>query len=392
MVLSFVMRTVYLDNNSTTPVDPAVLEALRAFLEADFGNASSVHQQGQKARAAVEKARYQVADLIGADAGEVVFTSGGTEADNLAVLGTARARQDLGRHVVTSEIEHPAVLKSCEWLEELGYEVTYLKPDAWGVVAATQVEEALREDTILVSIMGANNEVGSVQPLAEIGQVVKGHRALFHSDAVQMIGKTSVDVEAFAVDLLSMSAHKFHGPKGIGALYVRDGVEVSPRMLGGGQERGRRGGTENVPGIVGMGQACAEAGRHLERFGKEVCILRDRFERGILGGIPETKMNGPEENRMPHVSNISFLSVQGESLLVGLDFQGVSVSTGAACHSGSVSPSHVLTAMGLTEHDIKSAIRFSLSRMTTWQDVDYVLEILPPMIARMREVTGENRS
>lgn len=383
------MRPVYLDNNATTPVDPEVYEAMEPFLKEEFGNASSAHERGQHARKAVEKCRSYVARILGAREREVMFTSGGTEADNLAVWGLAMRYRERGTHIVTSKIEHPAVLRTCEVLENDGFQVTYLDPGTDGIVSPGAVERATREDTILVSIMYVNNETGAIQPLQEIAAAARRIGALVHSDAVQAVGKIPVDVTELGIDLLSLTAHKFHGPKGVGALYVRDGVEVVPWMLGGSHERGRRGGTENVPGIVGIGQACSIAERRLEEFRSVTGGLRDRLEVGILESVPGTHVNGTQTSRAPHVTNISFDDVGGEALLVALDFQGVAVSTGAACAAGSISLSHVLTAMNIPEDRIKGAIRFSLGRFTTEEDIDYVLQILPDLVARAREAAPE---
>ncbi len=383
------MHPVYLDNNATTPVDPEVYEAMTPFLREEFGNASSAHEKGQRARKAVEEARSQVAGLLGCGDRELLFTSGGTEADNLAVWGVAMRYRDRGTHIVTSKIEHPAVLRTCEVLENDGFQVTYLDPGPDGIVSPDDVEQATREDTILVSVMYVNNETGTVQPLPEIVAVARKKGALFHTDAVQAAGKIPVNVKQLGVDLLSISAHKLHGPKGVGALFVKDGVEVVPLMLGGSHERGRRGGTENVPGIVGIGRTCSIANRRLDEFKSAIGGLRDRLEEGILESVPGTHVNGSRARRAPHVTNISFDDVGGETLLVALDFQGVAVSTGAACAAGSISLSHVLSAMSIPEDRIRGAIRFSLGRFTIDDDIDYVLRILPDLVKRAREAAPE---
>ncbi len=381
------MRHVYLDNNATTPIDPAVLERMIPFFRDDFGNAASIHTYGQKARAAVEEARQAVAELIHASPSDIVFTSGGTEADNLAVRGVADQRRTQGNHVITTQIEHPAVLRTCEALERESLHVTYLGVDRDGRLSLDELRKAVRPETILISVMHANNEVGSIQPLAEIGSLARRKGIVFHTDAVQSFGKIPVDVEELNVDLLSISSHKLHGPKGVGALYLRPDVPLQPMMLGGSHERRRRAGTENVPGIVGLGGAAQRAAEEMEDFGARVRGLRDRLEQGILEAIPDTVVNGGTDQRMPHVSNVSFPGLEGEALLIALDFQGVAVSTGAACSSGSLQPSHVLQAMKLERSRIQSAIRFSLSRMTTAEDVDYVLEVLAGTVERMREMT-----
>jgi len=383
------MHPVYLDNNATTPVDPEVYEAMTPFLKEEYGNASSAHERGQRARKAVEESRSQVAELLGCPEREVMFTSGGTEADNLAVWGLAMRYRDRGTHIVTTKIEHPAVLRTCEVLESDGFQVTYLDAGSDGIVSPDDVAQATREDTILVSVMYVNNETGAIQPLSEIAAVARKKGALVHTDAVQAAGKIPVDVRQLGVDLLSISAHKLHGPKGVGALLVKEGVEVVPWMLGGSHERGRRGGTENVPGIVGLGKACSVANRRLGEFKSVIGGLRDRLEEGILESIPGTHVNGSRSARAPHVTNISFDDIGGEALLVALDFQGVAVSTGAACAAGSISLSHVLSAMSISEERIKGAIRFSLGRFTDAGDIDYVLQILPDLVERAREAAPE---
>ncbi len=380
------MRRVYLDNNATTAVDPRVVEALTPYFLEDFGNASSIHGWGQRARQAVERARDQVAALLGVRPKEVVFTGGGTEADNAAVFGVASYSRPAKRHLITTQIEHPAVLRSCERLQTEGFEVTFLEVDSEGLLRLDQLEESIREDTALISVMHANNEVGSLQPIEAVARLARGRAVPLHSDAVQTVGKIPLNMEALGLDLLSLSAHKFHGPKGVGALVARGEVEMNPLLLGGSHERSRRAGTENVPGIVGLGEACRLAAQAIEDFKVRVRELRDRLEAGLLERVPDTLVNGTTRHRMPHVSNLSFIGLEGETLLIGMDFQGIAVSTGAACSSGSLAPSHVLTAMKLGKERIQSAIRFSLSRLTTDEDIDYVLEVLPPLVARMREM------
>ncbi|UCF35907.1 MAG: IscS subfamily cysteine desulfurase [Acidobacteriota bacterium] len=380
------MRHVYLDNNATTPLDPAAFEAMKPYLLEHFGNASSVHQQGQRAKSAIELARQQVANLIGCDASAIVFNSGGTESDNSAVRGVAYARREEGRHIVTSRIEHPAVLRTCESLESEGFRVTYLGVNEEGVISVDELENALTDETTLISIMYANNETGAIQPLCDVCRLAKERGITVHSDAVQAVAKIPVDLEQLPLDLVSLTGHKFHGPKGVGALYVRKGSPFHPMMLGGSHERNRRGGTENVPGIVGLGAACELAQWGLERFGTETTALRDRLESSLLDRIPGLEVNGPKERRVPHVANLSFEDVPGEALLIALDFRGIAVSTGAACTSGSVSPSHVLMAMGLGDKRIGGAIRFSLSRFTTAEDIDYVLSILPDAVEKIRQI------
>ncbi len=379
-------RRVYLDNNATSPMDPRVLEAIQPFFLNEFGNAASIHTYGQHARAAIERARSQVADLLSAKRREIVFTCGGTEADNTAINGVARRFAGSGGHVITSAIEHPAVLKSCQFLEQKGFRVTYLGAGEEGIVRIEDVKEALSQDTILVSIMHANNEVGTLQPIQEIARLTRQRGILFHTDAVQSVGKIPVDVHQLGIDLLSLSGHKFHGPKGVGAMYIRDSVETEPFMLGGSHERHRRAGTENVPGIVGLGEACRLAGEsHQDMLGR-VAGLRDRFEEGLLQRLSGSVVNGTPSSRVPHTANLSFRGVEGEALLVALDFKGLAVSTGAACSSGSLDPSHVLQAIKLPRRRIQGAIRFSLSRMISQEDMDYALETVVETVNHIRSV------
>ncbi len=382
-----VMPKVYLDNSATTRVDPQVLEAMIPFFGEDFGNASSIHTYGQKARAAVEEARQKVADLIGAQPKEIVFTSGGTESDNMALRGVAVAYRSRGNHIITTTIEHPAVLQTCEQLEKEGFRVSYVPVDSAGRIRLDILEKSVDEETILISVMHANNEIGNIQPLDAIARIAQERKIIFHSDAVQSVGKIFVDVELIGVDLLSLSGHKIHGPKGIGALYVRRGVRMNPLLLGGSHERNRRAGTENVPAIVGLGKACQLAQDGLDDFSTRVRGLRDRLEEVILSGIPDTVTNGSRIDRLPNMCNVSFRFIEGESLLIALDFQEVAVSTGSACSSGSLEPSHVISAIGRDSELVHSAIRFSLSRMTSEEDIDYVQRVLPEMVERMRELS-----
>ena len=381
------MKQVYLDNNATTALDARVWEAMLPYYRQDFGNASSIHGWGQRARAAVEEARQKVADLIGASSRDIVFTSGGTESDNTALQGVVAAARSRGDHIITTVVEHPAVLRACDRLEENGLRITRLPVDPDGLVDVQRLEGAIDRETILISVMHANNEIGSIQPIREIASLARQRGVLFHTDAVQSVGKIPVDVESLGVDLLSLSAHKIHGPKGMGALYVRQAVEMTPLLYGGSQERSRRAGTENVPGIVGLGVACELAGQALEDFDMGVCQLRDRLEEGILESIPHTLLNGGRTHRMPHVTNISFRYVEGEALLISLDFQGIAVSTGSACSSGTLEPSSVILAIGRRGDAAQGALRFSLSRMTRDEDIDYTLSILGETVTRMRELS-----
>ena len=381
------MRQVYLDNSATTPLDEHVFEAMRPYYTEEFGNASSIHSWGQRARSAVEDARAQVAELIGAKTNEVVFTSGGTESNNTALRGVASRNRAKGNHIVTTTIEHSAVLRTCEQLEKEGFRLSYVPVDRQGLVGLDRLKEAIEAETILISIMHANNEIGAIEPVDEIASLAKEAGILFHTDAVQAVGKIPVNVQKLEVDLLSLSAHKLHGPKGVGVLFVKRGTVMDPLMHGGTHERNRRAGTLNVAGIIGLGKACELARAALEDLNSRVCSLRDKLETGILKGVPETAVNGSTTHRLPHLTNISFRHLEGEALLISLDFQGVAVSTGSACSSGAVEPSHVLTALGIAPKLRDSAIRFSLSRMNSEEDIDYVLQILPQIAERMREVT-----
>lgn len=384
-------RRVYLDNSATTPVDEEVLAAMLPYLSGKYGNASSIHFYGQEARAAVDKARHQVADLIDARPNEIVFTSGGTEANNLAIRGYLEANPKAGKHIITCQIEHPAVKNTCEDLEKQGFEVTYLPVYENGLVRIADVKDALREDTALISIMTANNEIGTIQPVGDIGALVRelrseGRNIRFHTDAVQAAGKTPVDVDEIGCDMLSISAHKIHAPKGVGALYVRRGVRLHPQNIGGHQERERRGGTEPVAHIVAFGKACELAREKLVENSKYLKDLRDRFEQQVFESIPDLVPNGDPAHRLPNISNISFRTIEGEGLLINLDLQGIAVSTGAACSSGSLEPSPVVRALGRDDELARGAIRFSFGIENTLEDVEYVLEALPKAIENLRRL------
>jgi len=382
---------VYLDYNATTPVAPAVLEAMLPFLGENFGNAGSVHTPGQRARAAVDSARESVAALIGAKPSEIVFTSGGTEADNLALFGSLAAPAKPRKHVITTAIEHHAILHSCEELERQGIDVTIVpvsQSDASrGVVDLEDIRRALRPETILISVMHANNELGVIQPVEEIGRIAAEAGVRFHCDAVQSAGKVSLDVDRLGVDLLSISAHKFCGPKGVGALYVRSGTPLAPRFFGGHAERDRRPGTENVPGIVGIGKAAELARNLLGEDSQRIGDLRDRLESALLESVPNARVNGDRAHRVPNTTNMSFPGAGGEALLISLDLQGIACSTGAACSSGSTEPSHVLLAAGLTRDDARSSLRFSLGRPTTPVEIDYAISVIPSVVARIRALS-----
>ena len=381
------MHRIYLDNNATTPLAPEAFEAMKPFLLDDFGNASSIHAYGQKARAAVEQAREQLAGLLNARPSEIVFTSGGTEADNAALLGIIENARSEAKHVVTTVIEHTAVLHTARALEKRGVRVSYGRVGPGGVVDPADIERALRPDTVLISVMHVNNELGTIQPLEEIGRIAREHDIYFHTDAVQAVGKVPIDVEKLGVDLLSLSAHKLHGPKGIGALYIRRGTILKPLLHGGHDERDRRPGTENVPGIVGLGVVAELARQQLEAEGARVAALRDRLEEGILQRVAGVRVNGDRGRRLPTTANLCFDTVEGEALVIALDLKGVACSTGAACSSGTVEPSHVLIAIGRSAEEARSSVRFSLGRFTTDDDIAYTLEVLPAVVERFRSIT-----
>jgi cysteine desulfurase len=377
-------RLIYLDHAATTPLDPRVLEVMLPYLREQYGNPSSLYALARPARQAVDRARGNVAACLGARPSEIVFTSGGSECDNAAIKGAAWAARDRGNHIITSSIEHHAVLHTCAWLERFGIETSYLPVDAEGMVNVATLAAAIRPTTILVSIMHANNEVGSIQPLAEIAAVTRERGILLHTDAVQTCGQLPIDVEAMGVDLLSLSAHKFYGPKGAGALYVRQGTAWLPTQQGGGQERNKRAGTENVAGIAGLAAALAFAVEAMPEETKRLRALRDRLVAGLLGSIPGSRLNGHAEHRLPNNANLSFSGVDGESLLLALDRQGIAASSGSACTAGSIDPSHVLLAMGQDRSWALGALRLTLGKQTTAQDIDRVLEVLPGIVARLR--------
>jgi cysteine desulfurase len=387
------MRRVYLDHSATTPVDGRVLEAMLPYLTEKFGNASSVHSFGQEARAAVDRARREVAALIGARPQEVVFLSGGTEANNLAVRGIAEASETHGRHVITSQIEHPSTRGILDVLEKKGWQVTRLPVYDDGLVRAEDVREALRPDTVLISLMLANNEIGTIQPIEEVGAMVRGLREAgrrhlwLHTDAVQAAGRMQVDVEALGCDLLSLSAHKLYAPKGVGALFVRRGVRFIQQIVGGHQERERRAGTESVAHVVAFGTAARLALEELHERTEHVRGLRDRLEAGVVARIEDVVFNGDRRRRLPHLANISFRYIEGEGLLINLDMQGVAVSTGSACSSGSLEPSPVIRALGRSDELARGSIRFSFGKDNTEEDVDYVLEVLPRAVENLRRLS-----
>jgi cysteine desulfurase len=388
------MMRAYLDYNSTTPVDREVLEAMLPYLAENFGNASSIHSPGQQARGAVDRARDSVAALLGAKPAEIVFTSGGTEADNLALFGVAAASTKTRKHIVTTAIEHHAVLNSCQELERQEIDVTYVPVGSDGVVDPQDIHRALRPETILISVMHANNELGTIQPVEEIGRIAAEADVYFHCDAVQAAGKLPLDVNRLGADLLSISAHKIYGPKGAGALYVRSGTPLAPQLHGGHHERDRRPGTENVPGIVGLGKAAELARIHLARNdaassseSERIAALRDRLEERLLGEIPSVSVNGDAGRRVGNTSNLTFAGAGGESLVIALDLRGIACATGAACSSGAVEPSHVLLAIGLSADDARSSLRFSLGRNTTPEEIDYAIRVIPEVVERLRSLS-----
>ncbi len=384
------MNRIYLDNAATTAVAPAVLEAMLPYFTQVYGNPSSIHATGREAHKAVDAARRQVAAAISAQPSEIYFTAGGSESDNWAIKGAAFARKDRGNHIITTAIEHHAVLHTCQWLEKQGFDVTYLPVDEYGMVSPADVEAAITDKTILISVMMANNEIGTIQPIAEIGAIARRRGVLFHTDAVQAMGAIPVDVQALQVDMLSMSAHKFHGPKGVGALYVRKGVKLDVFMAGGAQERGQRAGTENLAGIVGMGKAIELAVAGMADSAARITVLRDKLIKGILERIPDVKLNGHPDLRLPNNVNVSVRYIEGEALLLRLDLAGIAASSGSACTSGSLDPSHVLLAIGLPHEIAHGSLRLTLGADTTEADIDAVLDTLPGIVKDLRAMSVLN--
>ena len=379
---------IYLDHNATTPLAPSVADAMAQAMREDFGNPSSVHYFGQRAKRRVDDARSAVAALLGGTPAEVVFTSGGTEADNLALRGAAEARAASGRrHLIASAVEHEAVLNTLKALTRLGWRTTLLPVDASGIVSPAALADVIDHETAVVSVMHANNEIGTLQPVTDLAAIAHEHGALFHTDAVQSTGKLPIDLSALGVDLLSLSGHKFNGPKGVGALWIRRGVRLSAIQTGGRHERNRRAGTENVPALAGLGVAADLASRTLREHASRFATLRDRLEAGILGGVSGAVVNGDRERRVPNTSNISFDGIEAESLLIALDLEGIAVSTGSACSSGTLEPSHVLRAMGLPHQRVQSSIRFSLGAGNTVEQIDRVIVELPAIVHRLRDLT-----
>lgn len=380
-------REIYMDHAATTPTHPDVVAAMQPYFTERFGNPSSLYDRAREAREAVAGAREQVAAALGADPDEIFFTAGGTESDNWAIKGAAAARKKKGDHIITTAIEHHAVLHTCQYLEEEGYRVTYLPVDGHGRVDPADVEEAITPATTLISVMAANNEVGTLQPIAEIGAIARDHGIPFHTDAVQAIGAVPIDVDDLNADLLSLSAHKFYGPKGTGALYIRKGTRIHNLIHGGGQERRRRAGTENVPGIVGLGAAIERATADIEGHTRPIAAMRDRLIREIPELIPETRLNGHPTERLPNNVNVAFRYVEGESILLMLDHHGIAASTGSACTSATLEPSHVLLALGLSHEEAHGSLRLTLGEANTDGDVDAVLGVLPGIIERLRSIS-----
>ncbi len=380
-------RGIYMDHAATTYTNNEVLEEMLPFFTVNFGNPSSIHKFGRDVRKHIDIAREKVAKALGADPGEIYFTAGGSEADNWAVKGAAYANKNIGNHIITTNIEHHALLHTCEYLEKEGFEVTYLPVDENGLVSVEAVNNAITDKTILISIMYANNEIGTIQPIAEIGRLAREKGIYFHTDAVQAVGSVKIDVREQNIDMLSLSAHKFYGPKGIGALYVRKGIKLINFVHGGAQERGRRAGTENVPGIIGLGKAIELAANNLEGYSKRMTALRDRLIKGVMEKIPYTRLNGHPVKRLPGNANFSFQFVEGESLLLNLDMKGIAGSSGSACTSGSLDPSHVLLAIGLPHEIAHGSLRLSLGAVNTEEDIDYVLGVLPEIVDRLRQMS-----
>ncbi len=382
------MKKIYFDHSATTSVDPQVVEAMLPFFHEKFGNPSSIHSFGRETKVALEEAREAVAEFLKTRAADIYFTSGGTESDNLAIKGVAYEQKNKGKHIITSKVEHHAVLHSCEALEKEGFEITYLNPDKYGMVHPEAVEKAIKSNTILISIMHANNEVGTINPIEKIGEIAQSKGILFHTDAVQTFGKLPLNLSKLPIDLMSISGHKIYGPKGIGVLYIRKGVKLAQLMHGGGHERNRRAGTENIPGIIGLAKAVELRKQNFKKENDQVKKLRDRFAERINKEVPRAILNGHPEKRLAGHLNLSFQGIEGEALLLSLDLKGIAASSGSACTSGSIDPSHVLLAMGVKPELARSSIRFSLGKDNTDADVDYTLEILPEIVTRLRSMSA----
>ncbi len=380
-------KKIYFDNNSTTQVDRKVLEAMLPYFVEKYGNPSSIHRIGQEIRKDIEEAREKVSEILGIKPGELTFTGSGTESDNMAIIGAARANREKGKHIITSNIEHAAVTSACKVLEKEGFDVTFLPVREDGIVNIDDFKKALRDDTILVTIMHANNEIGTIQPIQEIGEITKEKKILFHVDAVQSVGKIRFKPKDWNIDMMSFSGHKFHGAKGIGGLYIRNGIKVDKLIVGGHQERNRRPGTENIPGIIGMAKALEIADAHLEEGAVREAALRDDLEKKLVERIPEVIVNGKKDKRLPGTLSLTIKYVEGESILLNLDLKGVAVSSGSACTSGSLEPSHVVLAIGVPMEHAHGTIRFSLGKYNTQEEVDYVADILPEIVAKIRSMS-----
>ncbi len=381
------MDRIYFDNSATTRVDPRVVEAMLPYFTEKYGNPSSLHSFGREAYNAMEEAREKVAKAVGAAPRDIVFTSGGTESDNIAIQGASFANQAKGKHIVTTAVEHHAVLHTCQFMETQGFKVSYLQPDSEGTVTAQQVEEAITPETVLISIMAANNEIGTLEPIKEIGEIAKERKIAFHSDAVQAITKERFNVDEMNVDLMAISAHKFHGPKGVGALYLRKGVKIRPVVYGGGHERGIRSSTENVSGMVGMGRAIEIGMEEMAASVEKMTQIRDHIIDGVLSTIPQSYLNGPRRNRLCNNAHFRFDFIEGEGLVLHLDMKGIATSTGSACSTKSLEPSHVLRALGLKHEQCHGSLRVSLSRMNTTEEADYFLETLPGVVTTLRKMS-----
>jgi cysteine desulfurase len=385
------MKRVYLDHAATTPIDREVLLEMLPYFTRFYGNASSLHTDGTLANEALENARKKVADIINAEPDEIIFTGSGTESDNMAIKGIAYKNKDKikgkGPHIITSSIEHPAVLETCKFLEKEGFKVKYLPVDKHGVVKLDVLEESVSKDTFLISIMTANNEIGTIQPIEEIGKIARENGIIFHTDAVQAVGKMPIDVKKTPIDMLSISAHKIYGPKGVGALYIKKGIVPQPLLHGGGHERKLRSSTENIPGIVGLGKACELAQKRMEKDTKHIKNLRDRLIKGVLNNVEESYLNGHPEKRLVNNAHFRFTAIEGESLIMGLDEKGIAASTGSACSSKKLQPSHVLLAIGLTPVEAHGSLRLTLGRKNTKSEIDYVIETLPEVVNRLREIS-----
>jgi cysteine desulfurase len=378
---------IYIDHSATSPVDPEVFEAMKPYFIDSFGNASTLYSLGREGKKAMESAREEVASIIGAEPKEIIFTSGGTESDNIAILGTAYKLKKKGNHIITSDIEHPAVDETCKYLEKNGFNVTYLPVYKDGIVKIKDLEDAITDKTILITIMHANNEIGTIQPIAEIGKIARENKIYFHTDAVQTVGKIPVNVKKLNVDMLSLSAHKLYGPKGIGALYLRQGVRIEPIMHGGGHEKGIRPGTENIPGIVGLGKACSIAKENLQRDAQKLISLRDMLIDGVLAENEDSYLNGHRTKRLPNNANFRFTGIEGESLILHLDAKGIATSTGSACSSTKLEPSHVLMAIGLKEVEAHGSLRISLGHENTEEDIEYTITAIKEVVEKLRKMS-----